>query len=330
MKKTLIASAVAAATLSTTAFAMDPASDLAERLDSMPTIYGNIQLAHLSSETDNGTTETSTHEFIDNGSTLGFKHDHMISEDVTGFFKAEFHFDADDKDTGSSLGETLDEAYIGVKGDFGSVQLGTDDTVYEWVDMMDSFEAVGIEGDLAAQKEGDNIQYVSPEIADGLTLGITYPLDSDSTFGGALAAQYGIDNLNVVLAYGIGREEGAVDQGSTLGLAGSFSIDDLTLIAQYEMRDETKTGTTVTTADTDFWGLQGIYAMGANQFKLGYGMMTMDDTADTETSAIELQALHNVSDNMYVYLEYLMTSTEATGSADTDVDQLAIGATYAF
>ncbi|MFT6030744.1 MAG: hypothetical protein ACI8O8_002490, partial [Oleiphilaceae bacterium] len=39
MKKTLIASAIAAATLTSNAFAMDPATDLAEMLEGMPTIY---------------------------------------------------------------------------------------------------------------------------------------------------------------------------------------------------------------------------------------------------------------------------------------------------
>lgn len=167
MKKSLIASAVAAATLSSSAFAMDSATDL-------PTIYGNIQLAHVSNETNASGKDVSTHELYDNGSTIGFKHESAVNEDVTAFFKAEFHFDADGSkyhnDGGNSanqaLGEPLDEAYIGVKGDFGSVQIGADDTVYEWVDMLDSGEAVYIEGELAMDTEGDNVQYVSPEIAD--------------------------------------------------------------------------------------------------------------------------------------------------------------------
>jgi len=341
MKKTLIASAVAAATLSTGAMAMDQATQLAERLDSMPEFYGNIQLAHGSTTTDNGTTETSTNEMFDNGSTIGVKHDHAISDGLTGFFKAEFHFDADGSkyhnDGGNSanqsLGEELDEAYIGVKGDFGSIQVGADDTVYEWVDMMDSGEAFYIEGGISVDTdttEGDNIQYVSPQIADGLKVGLTYPVDSDTQFGGSLAAMYEMDNLSVALGYSMGREENGTEAGDTIGLAGSFALDDLTLIAQYETRGETKVGGVDQSDDTTFWGLEGIYAMGQNQFILGYGMTTIDDAADTETSAFELQALHNLSDHMYVYLEYVMSTTEATGSADVDVDALALGATYAF
>lgn len=318
---------------------MDQATQLAERLDSMPEFYGNIQLAHGSVTTDAGAGETSTNELFDNGSTLGVKHEHAISEDVTGFFKAEFHFDFDggkyhsDGVGTQSLGEGLDEAYIGIKGDFGSVQVGSDDTVYEWVDMMDSGEAFYLEGGISVDTdnaESDNIQYVSPELADGLKVGVTYPIDSDTQFGGSLAAMYEVDNISVALGYSMGREEAGTEAGDTIGLAGSFSLDDLTLIAQYETRGETKVGGVDQSDETTFWGLEGIYAMGANQFILGYAMTTVDDAADTETSGFEIQALHNLSDHMYVYLEYVATTTEANGSSDVDVDALALGATYAF
>jgi len=321
MKKTLIASAIAAATLSTSAFAMDPATDLAEMLESMPDIYGNIQLTHLSTDTDGVT----AHEMIDNGSTLGFKHSSAISEGVEAFFKAEFHFDADDsdQDNGSeSLGEDLDEAYIGVRGEFGSIQAGTDDTVYEWVDKMDTYEAVGIDGELATLKEGDNIQYVSPEIADGLVIGVTAPVDSDTSFAGAIAATYtAIDNLEIAFAYGMARDEGGVDgpDEDTIGLAASYAMDDLTLIAQVESQTDTE----------DFFGLQGMYTMGQNVFVLGYGMNSYDDSTLEDQSRIYVQALHNMSDNMYVYLEYLDV-TDLAGADGVDADALAIGATYAF
>ena len=319
MKKTLIASAVAAAALSSNAFAMDPASDLAEMLESMPTFYGNIQLAHVSAETDGVAGEASEHELYDNGSTFGIKHEHAISEDLTGFFKAEFHFDADDK-AEESLGEEKDESYIGVKGGFGSVQVGSDDTVYEWVDIMDMYEAVGLEGDLAAQKEGDNVQYVSPEIAGGLTVGVTYPIDSDTTFGGAIAAKYVMDNIEIVASYGIGREEGGVDADDAIGLAGSIGLGDFTVSAQYEMQDDDA-------GDITYYGLMGQYAMGANNFALGYQMV--DNDADEEETGIYVQALHNMSDNMYVYLEYLMQD-DVGGVSDEESDILAVGATYAF
>ena len=372
MKKTLIASAVAAATLSSTAFAMDPASDLAARLDSMPTVYGNIQLAWTNTVTDTNETiivdgdevakpEDSSNELGDNGSTIGFKHSHQISDGLEGFFKAEFHFDADeggyDEDDGyGGLGEKLDEAYIGVKGDFGSVQAGTDDTVYEWVDVMDMYEATGLEGELAADKEGDNIQYVSPSFS-GLTVGATIPVDSDSTFGGQIAAKYAMDNIEAVLGYSIGRDEGTCisdtddadfpgcsSAGDAIGLAVTAGIEDLTLSFQYETLDDS--GIAGDKSGSDYYGLLAQYAMGANNFALGYSMQEWngDDNgiaaASPEQSGLYFQALHNLSDNMYVYLEYTAFSYETTayetdelgevGADEEDKDTLAIGATYYF
>ncbi len=314
MKKTLIASAVAAAALSTSAFAMDPATDLAERLDSMPTFYGNVQLAYANKEDGAGNT---TNNVVDNGSTFGITHEHAISEGTTGFLKAEFEFDADEASTGI---DESDEIYIGVKGDFGSAQIGNDDTVYEWVDMVDTYEFTGIDGgELAADKEAENFQYVSPEIADGLVVGVTLPLESDSNFAGALAAKYSADNLEVAFAYSMGREEAGVDAEDTIGLAGSYSMDDLTLIGQYETMTDT----------ADFIGLQGMYAMGANSFALGYGMTSFDPSGAEDQSSITVQALHNVSDNMYVYLEYT-TTTDVGGVDGADSDTLALGTAYAF
>ncbi len=330
MKKTLIASAVAAATLSTSALAMDQATDLAERLDSMPTFYGNIQVAYFHEDEDDNGAETSSNEFADGGSTFGIKHEHAISDDLTGFLKAEFHFDADDNSTDSGLGENMDEAYIGVKGGFGSVQVGSDDTVFEnMINITDISEQVGISGDIAANKEGDNVQYVSPTIGGGLTVGVTYPIDSDTTFGGEIAAGYEMDNLTFGLGYSMGREEGAVEAGDTIGLSASIGLDALTVQAQYETRDEDSAGGTDLDNGSDYMALQGIYAMGQNQFALGYAVAGSDVDGSEDSSTIFVQALHNMSDNMYVYLEYATTS-DADYTEGKDVDNMAIGATYAF
>ena len=317
MKKTLIASAVAA-TLSSGAFAMDPATDLAEMLHSMPTFYGNIQLAYLNEEDADGNTDNSVK---DNGSTFGIKHSHAISEGVEGFLQAEFEFDADENSAGI---DQSDEMYIGVKGDFGSIQIGNDETVYDWVNVVDISEVNGINGGgIAEQDETENVQYVSPEIADGLVVGVTIPAESDSDFAGALAAKYAADNIEVIFAYGMGRTDSgganADEAEDTVGLAGVYTMDDLTLQLQYETQTDTQ----------DFVGLQGIYSMGQNTFALGYGMTSFDPSGAEDQTSIYLQAKHNVSDNMYVYLEF-DTTTDEGGFDGADTDTLALGAAYAF
>jgi predicted porin len=324
MKKTLIASAITAATLSTSAFAMDAATDLAEMLESMPSIYGNIQVAFTSEETNSGLTgakDVSTNGVDDNGSTIGFTHEHAISEGVEGFLKAEFEFDADEDTAGI---DQTDEFYVGVRGEFGSIQYGKDETVYDWTGMTDTAENAGIGGEISDDDQLENIQYVSPEIADGLVVGVTVPVESDATFAGALAAKYSADNLEVAFAYAMSRDEGlddgSVDKGEdTIGLAAAYTMDDLTLIAQYETQSDTE----------DFIGVQGMYTMGQNVFALGYGMTSFDGSGLEDQSTIYLQALHNLSDHMYVYLEYV-NDTDIEGDDGNDKDLLTVGATYAF
>jgi len=333
MKKTLIASAVAAATLSSTAFAMDPANEMQSMMDAMPTLSGNIQLAYVNNEMDNGTSKIGSNETYDNGSTIRITHDHEISAGVTGFLKMEYDVDADDKGNTNAGGNSqfkLDEGYIGVKGDFGSVQLGSDDTVYEWVDVLDMYEAVGLEGELAGFDEGDNVQYVSPDMS-GLTVGVTAKLDSDTNDSVALAAKYTMDTLEVVAAYAMGREEGALDKGDSYGLAVSYGIEDLTLSLAYESKDEDKVANVDANNEETYIGFLANYSMGANNFALGYAMFEVDNATDDEADGIYAQALHNVSDNMYVYVEYLaVTDSDNTAAADVDDDSLAIGATYTF
>ena len=83
-------------------------------MDSMPSVYGNIQYVVTHANVDGG---GSALEHADNGSTLGVKHDHEIAPGVTGFFKLELEgINADDKGSSSRI-DKLDEAYVGIKGD---------------------------------------------------------------------------------------------------------------------------------------------------------------------------------------------------------------------
>jgi predicted porin len=179
MKKTLIASAIAAATFSGVAFAAEgdlSASELAARMDSMPSVYGNIQYAVAHENIDGGASELS---HFDNGTTLGVTHDHSIAPGVTGFLKIELDgFGADEKD---SSGANIDEAYIGVKGDsFGQVWVGSDDSLYERsIDQIANFYEIGANaGGPYTTGEGDLVQYESPSFG-GLTLGAAVQINGD-------------------------------------------------------------------------------------------------------------------------------------------------------
>lgn len=338
MKKTLIASAIAAATFSGSALAQTTAtaSELAARMDSMPTVYGNIQYAIAHDNFDGG---PSSVEHFDNGTTLGVSHDHEVAPGITGFFKIELEgINADDKSQSSGI-DALDEAYIGVKGDsFGQVWVGSDDSTYERAvdEIAQYYEVATLSiGPDYTTGEGDLIQYMSPSFG-GLSLWAAVQFNGDNdTKGGdeksypyQLAAVYEMDALELAAAVD-SNDTSDGNNENTYGVRASYNLDNLRLTGEYHTRKDVG----------DLFGLMGVYSMGPNQFALSYEMSVADDAADTERDTITLQALHNVSDHMYVYFEgYLGGGDEVYEYEDsmgndavTDERSIAaVGAVYYF
>jgi predicted porin len=326
MKKTLIASAIAAATFS---------GAVAAQESNMPTVYGNIQYVLKHTNVDGA---GSTVEHADNGSTLGVKHDHEIAPGVTGFFKLELEgINADDKASSSGI-DALDEAYIGVKGDsFGQVWVGSDDSVYESaIVKIGNFHEVGsdIFGNYETG-EGDLVQYMSPSFG-GLTLSAAVQVngDGDSRTGGdksypyQLVATYAVDALEISAGMDSNDGGAGVNNENSYGLTATYSMGDISVIGEYQTRKDVD----------DIMGVMGVYTIGANQFALSYQVQDVDATGDKNDTII-LQALHNLSDNMYVYFEgYLSSADGATYYADPDGTTAAgdeqsiasVGAVYYF
>ncbi|WP_273428646.1 porin [Marinobacter sp.] len=314
MKKTLIASAIAAATFSGSALAMESASELAARMDSMPQVYGNIQYAIAHDNVDGGSSELS---HFDNGSTLGVKHDHEIAAGITGFFKLELEgLNADDKDAeGDNAGlNELDEAYIGVRGDsFGQLWVGSDDSTYESAvqKIANFYEVASLsQGSNFTTGEGDLVQYKTPSFG-GLTLGAAVEINGDGddhndpgekAYPYQLAAVYSADGLTLAAAMDSNDGPGGQNNENTYGVRAAFSADALTVSGEFQTRKDV----------SDVFGVQGVYSIGANQFALSYEVTQYDDNyagsdagilAGNDVDTITVQALHNLSDHMYVYFE---------------------------
>ncbi len=333
MKKTLLASAIAAATAFSGAAAAQSdvsmsASEMAAKMDSMPTVYGNIQYALMYDDVTGG---DSTIDHRDNGSTIGFKHEHEIAPGITGFLKIELQgINADDKASSNGI-DALDEAYIGIKGDsFGQVWVGSDDSTYERaIDTIANFYEAGdlsIGGDYDTG-EGDLVQYSSPSFG-GLTLGAAVQINGDANGGSKsypfqLAAIYAVDALEVAFAVDSNDVSGNGNNNeNTYGLRGTFTAGDMSLTGEYQTRKDVG----------DVYGVQGVYVMGANQFALSYEMLS-SDANNSDQNTVTLQALHNVSDNMYVYVEgYLGGGDDGVyGVADeSERSVAALGAVYYF
>ena len=332
MKKTLIASAIAAATLSSTAFAMDPASELAAKLDSMPTVYGNIQLHYDINAVSDGVSHA--YGLMGGGSTIGFKHSHEIAPGLTSFLVAEFDYDAVSKAGGAF---NVDEAYFGVQGDFGKVWAGTDEAAYGSVDVIDYQEQVGVSGDLAGQTQTNTIHYQSASF-DGVviqtTLGVKSSTAEDYEF--SATATYAMGDTTIIGGFSLNDNAGASVSGSnTYGVGVKHSLGDIAVAGQLEYQSE----------NAMLLGGTVAYSMGENTFTGGLSYTDGDSTtagnfAGIATNGLDsqvkfsAQAKHNVSKHIYAFVEFAYAANTHKRTAGTDLDvnetDLVLGAVYAF
>ncbi|GHA95275.1 porin [Modicisalibacter luteus] len=221
MKKTLLATAIAGALgASAAAQAATVYNQDGTQLD----IYGDLNYAYKSVEeatyNANGDfTGVSAQDGIDdNGSTLGFTGQHVINAGVTAYF--DMQFDVDGLDEESFSGMDVDQAFIGAKGSFGDVRLGSwDDLIDDWVqdpitnnetfDLTDGNGLYGGDDGANTQenndREGDKIQYLSPSF-NGLqfAVGAQYKGDAEGGYEEGSGDSFGenIDNSGNAAFYG--------------------------------------------------------------------------------------------------------------------------------
>lgn len=275
MKKTLVAVAVTSAVFAAV-------SVQAADIDT----YGNIQLVYADGE--------DTAELTDNGSTFGFKGEKELKHGLTGFFKYELEADADEKT--SDVDVNLDQAFVGLKGDFGKVQVGTFDSIYNNAiqDGIDSFEYAGLTGS-STTTEGDTIAYFSPNM-NGLEVHVSAQVTGD---GEAELDSTDSDNY-----------DSTVEDGTSLTAVVKYAMGDLELAAGYDSRSNVVDG-------EETVGFSAAYDLGAANVMAKY-----EDNSDEGTNiGFGFNAAH--ADGL-VYGSVQTVDLE-TGS---DYDEYAVGATY--
>ncbi len=218
MKKTLLATAIAGAMCASAAQAATVYNQEGTQLD----IYGNLQFAYSNVNNANGDSED---QIQDNGSTIGFKGQHIINPGLTGYFKYELEADADEIKNGNGI-DTGDQAFMGLQGNFGDARIGSwDPLIDDWIqdpvsnneyfDLTDSNSLItGADGantqeNTNTDREGDKVQYMSPSFG-GLqfAVGTQYKGDAEaenvsnsgnaSFFGGA---KYTMGAFSVAAVY---------------------------------------------------------------------------------------------------------------------------------
>lgn len=314
MKKSIIAIAVSSAV-----FASLPAQ-AAE--GSSVDVYGNIQFAY--SDKDAGT------DLEDNGSTIGVKGETKVSDDLTAFFKYELEFKADqteNRDNSDSYNESkLDQAFVGLQGNFGKVQIGSFDTVYNNAiqDSVNQFEYLGMTS-ANGTSEGDTIAYFSPSM-NGFEVHVAAQVKGDNSelaasntdgVSGMAVVTYSMDMMSVALGYDA-RENTSTDPKATTGLAVTvMPMDSLSVTAKYETTEDTQ----------DIYGLAARYGYGAGDVYASYQNINPDAAGSEDYNEYAAGVTYSLASNVYVFGE--VGKFENASNSDTDT-QTAVGVYYGF
>ncbi len=346
MKKTLLATAIAgaAALAATSASAATVYNQDGTKLD----IYGNVQLAYGYVDQLGGDPES---ELGDNGSTFGAKGEHKINDDIVGYFKAEWEYDADESKGGSNGLNGGDQSYVGAKGSFGDARIGSwDQLMDDWIqdpisnneyfDLTDSSSNISDGTDTSAQtREGNKLQYMSP-VMGGMQFAVGSNFEGDgedenvtdsnqaSFFAGAkytvggfsLAAVY--DNLDQFEA------TNGSDIGDQYGITGQYTVDALRVAVKAE-----RFAAEADNADVDYFGVGARYGYGMGDVYGGYQYVDADDGSDLAAdnggddsfNEFNLGVTYNISSAMYTYVEY--RQLDRSGDAG---DGAAVGIYYGF
>ncbi|WP_111638793.1 porin [Marinomonas shanghaiensis] len=313
MKKSIIAIAVSSAALaSVSAYAAE---------GSTVDVYGNIQYAYADKDAGGN--------FEDNGSTIGLKGETKINDDLTAFFKYEIEFDADQKEGSSGENKAdLDQAFVGLQGNFGKVQIGTFDTNYNNAiqDAVDQYEYLGFTN-AAKTSEGDTIAYFSPSVngfevqAAVQVKGEASETNTNTNANGdksssMMVVKYSTGIVSAALGYD--SRANTADAEATTGLAITVTpLENLSVTAKYETTEDTQ----------DILGLAARYGYGAGDVYASYQNVDPDAAGSDDFNEYAAGVTYSLASNIYVFGE--VGKFENATNSDTDT-QTAVGVYYGF
>ena len=239
-------------------------------------LYGKVNVSVVNS--DSGSEDT--WKLNSNASRIGLKGSTQVSEGLTVFYKTEFQVCADDGDCSkNNSGQTFSQRNIfaGVKGSFGSVLAGKNDTPTKLAQKkIDLFN--DLEGDIKKTFAGENrmsniVAYTTPKygnfsatyavmpgeedggsLSDATSYSVNYSkgdlyvaVAGDSNVKGAdlvrVVSQYKVDAWQLGLMY---QENDTTDESGYFASA-AYKIDNITYKAQYGSNENDTDGSDKTT-----------------------------------------------------------------------------------
>jgi len=288
MKKTLIALALASA-MGTAA------ADV--------TVYGSVEQALTN--TDNGT--TNSWDVTSDDQYIGVKASEDLGNGLAAFAKISF-----DVNSEGANSPTTKDSFVGLKGGFGSVQVGRMYGVQQSVgdNLIDIFEGNSI--DVTNNGRLTNaVAYTTPNMS-GLSGTVGVVIDGAAGEDTSDAVVYAVSYANGPMTAMASYQDDKANNDQTTLYGASVVLGDFTVGGAFETV-ENNDGT----ADVDTTSVVATYALGNNTLKVG--AQRPDEGNDVNA----YEVAHEFSKNTTGYVNY-QTSSPVNGSVDTDTFQVGL------
>ncbi|MDP1528307.1 MAG: porin [Rhodoferax sp.] len=303
MKKSLIALAVLAASGAAMA-------------QSSVTLYGRVD-ASLGT-TKNTVTDVSTTKLFNGsdagltGSRWGMKGTEDLGGGLNAVFVLENRFNVDE---GTSAGQFLGDAYVGLTGGFGTVHLGRTYSVF------DSAKAVSVASNVfdssftayaspAYEVRGANqIKYVSPSFS-GFSVAASVALKESNVAGAENTNSLGLFYAAGPLKAALAMQTREIGDNAVVSVDYNFGVASVS--AGYS--DFDGNGANV---DASGWSIGATMPMGAMKFSVGYAEGETEGAAPTDKTSFGLGATYSLSKRTTLYVGYNDRKTETTAGVKT-------------
>ena len=279
-------------------------------------IYGKANVTVQSSDDGEG----SYTEVKSNASRIGFEGTHALDNNLTVVYKAEFEVDLDgDGDTFKQRNQ-----YVGLKGNFGEVLLGKNDTVFKQSQgKVDLFS--DLNGDIKVLWKGENrlsdtITYKSPKFS-GLQVGVTYVAEDsvDAEDGVSVALFYGDKGLKKSKVFASIAVDSEVNKYDAVRATIQSKFSGITLGAMYQDQESVD-------GSKEMDGFMVSAKYGVENWTLKAQIQTANHNGGVDKSGYTLGADYKLAKNTKLF--GFLTSYDM--DTDADQDYLAVGIEYKF
>lgn len=307
--------------LTKTALALSLLSAFTFQANAEVDVYGKANVSVQSSDDGAG----SVTEIKSNASRFGFKGSEKLDSGLEVIYKLEFQVDVSDADSkGDKDNITARNQYVGLKGNFGEVVIGRNDTALKQSQgKLDQFN--DLEGDIKVlfkgeNRLGDSISYKSPSFNGFRVLGSFIAEDSEEGENGfSTALTYGDAGLKESTIYAAIAADSEVNGYDTVRLTVQGKVADFKLGAMYQTQEKVDGS-----AEADGYLLNAAYKLGNATLKAQYQVIDFD--AGDKVDGVSVGVDYKLAKNAKVYGFY------STFDADNQVekDYLGLGIEYKF